>query len=178
MKKVGIDMMLGRRTRCHFRKLTPKTTIVKANLPVGVATKSLKLGSILGQYGLNAEDFCTFFNKNSQLIWKKGTIIPVIILISPTKTYILEYQLPTVYSIFDKVFNFNIRKFTYFQKSINRKTLIATAYKIAVFKSQSENPQILHKWVRQIIGSLRSYNLVNILRKSKVKFNWKKRRNK
>lgn len=176
MKKATLDQMLGKRTRCNYKKKFPKTIIVRANLPVGAATKSPPLGSILGQYGLNAQDFCNYFNENSALLWENATIIPIVILISPAKTFFIEYKLPTVYSLFDKVFDFRACPKGFFKKSLNKKLLIATAYKIAIIRAQSSNPVFLRKWVRQILSMIKSYNLFTSYQFLKQKFNYHKKK--
>jgi len=47
-EKSFTDMMLGRKTRCSYRKNPVKTAVVSANIPAGTATKV----PILGQYGV------------------------------------------------------------------------------------------------------------------------------
>jgi ribosomal protein L11 len=176
MKKVNLDQMLGKRTRCRYKKNIPKTIIVRANLPVGAATKSPPLGSILGQYGLDASDFCNYFNVNSAPLWESSTIIPIVIFISPVKTYLIEYKLPTVYSLFDKALAFRARPKGFFRKPSNRKLLVATAYKIALIKAQTSNPHFLQLWLRQILCSSNSYNLYNHFQFFKAKFNYRKKK--
>jgi len=175
MKKATFDLMLGKNTRCHYKRNIPKTTILRANLPVGVAKSTQALRTVFGNYGLNIEDFCNYFNTNSLLFWEAQQLIPIVILISPAKTYLIEYKLPTVYSLFDKVFKFRTKSKTYFVQPAYRKLLVATAYKIAIISSQSNNPIILRKYTRQILGSFRSYNIFSIFRYIKVKFNFRKK---
>jgi len=115
------------------------------------------------------------FNKNSVLIWDKNQEIPIVILISPAKTYIIEYKIPTVYSLFNRVFKFRTKPRIYFLKPRNRKLLVATAYKIAIIKAQTTNPQIVRKFTRQILSSFRSYNPFSYLRFSKPTFNFRKK---
>jgi ribosomal protein L11 len=107
MKKVGIDMMLGRNTRCHYKKRIPRTVILKATLPAGEATKAPPFGSTLGLNGVKADEFCSFFNKDSIKFWAKGVRINVIILISPSRSYIVEYKLPKVLFLLDQYFKVN-----------------------------------------------------------------------
>lgn len=61
----------------------------------------------MGLYGVKAEEFCNFFNKDSLNYWEKGTVVSVLILISPSKTYIVEYKLPTVYAMLNSYFDVN-----------------------------------------------------------------------
>lgn len=176
MKKATLDMLIGKRTRCHFRRNIPKTTILRTQLPVGQATKKPPLSSILGQYGLNTDAFCDLFNKNSISLWMVGTLIPVVILISPSKTYLIEYRLPTVFSLFEHVFKFRTIKWTHFYKSINRKLLIAHAYKIAILKAGTTNRREIYIWFSQILGTIYSMNVFEFDRLIKAKFNYKKKK--
>lgn len=175
MKKATFDVMLGKKTRCLFKKHAPKTTILCANLPVGVAKSTQALRTAFGNYGLNIEDFCNYFNTNSILLWEKQLLIPIVIFISAAKTYFVEYKLPTVYSLYDRMFKFKTCRKTYFTQSTNRKLLVATAYKIAAISSQSTNPMILRKYTRQILGSFSSYNLFSYFRRIKVKVNFRRK---
>lgn len=90
--------MLGSKTRCRWRKKGLKTIIVRGKLPAGEATKAPPLGSTLGLYGVKADDFCTFYNKDSLRFYEKGLVIPFVVLISSTKAYIVEYKIPSVYT--------------------------------------------------------------------------------
>lgn len=123
MKKVGLDMMLGRGSRCHYKKKIPKTIIVRARLPAGEATKAPPFGSTLGLYGVKAEDFCNFFNKDSLNYWEKGTVVSVLILISPSKTYIVEYKLPTVYAMLNSYFDVNSKDSILSSRNLRKYTL-------------------------------------------------------
>jgi len=175
MKKATFDLMLGKKTRCHYKKTTPKTTILRANLPVGVATSTQGLRTVFGNYGLNIEEFCNYFNTNSSLLWEARQLLPIVILISPAKTYLIEYKKPTVYSLYKKVFKFKTPLQTYFVKPINRKLLVATAYKIAVMSCQTNNLVILREYIKQILGSFRSYNVFSNSRFTKVKLMFRKK---
>jgi len=178
MKKATVDMILGRRTRCHYKKNSPKTIIIRANLPIGSAIKQPPLASILGQYGVNSSDFYTVFNKQSLQTYTSmlDCLVPVNIEITPSKAYSLTYGLPTVYKILEKIYNFDVCTPDHFRISMNRKTLIATTYDIAVLKSQSEDVKILRKWVLQVLKSLKSYNLFSYFRKRNRKLFFKRKR--
>lgn len=110
MKKVGIDMMLGQRSKSYYKKKAPRTTILKATLPAGEATKAPPFGSTLGLYGVKADEFCTNFNKESTKYWEQGVKVAILILISPSKTYIIEYKLPTVHFLLDSYLNVELGK--------------------------------------------------------------------
>lgn len=98
-------------------------------------------------------------------------------IISPTKTYIVEYKLPTVMSLFEKVFNLKNIHWTYFLKSKNRKRLIRTAYKIALLKAGTIiNTAEVYTWYSQVLGTLYSLNLFEFDRLIKAKINYKKKK--
>lgn len=78
MKKVNIDLMLGRRTRCHYRRTIQRTILIYSFLPATKATKVSLLGPILTRYGLDSETVYTQFNKKT-LNWLPGIQIPVAI---------------------------------------------------------------------------------------------------
>jgi len=169
MKKVSLDMMLGRKTRCLYKKSPAKTLIVRANLPAGNVQKV----PILGQYGINSEQFCTTFNQYSTQIFQKNLVIPIIIVIPPSKQYVIEYNISTITHLLDLVFSLDKRSYTYFQANTPRKLFLFSAYKMSALKSNSVNYR--DRWMPQIIGSLRSCNMLSILRKVKKKFNYKKK---
>jgi len=100
------------------------------------------------------------------------------IFISPAKTYLIEYKLPTVYTLLDTIFRFKTKRYTFFHQSQNIKKLVATAYKIALIQGQTCHPVMVYKLMNQILGSFRSYNLFSSLRLLKVKFNFRKKKNK
>jgi len=66
MKKVTVDLMLGRKSRTHFRKTGPKSMIVAAQMPVATATKSSSYGLRFGKTGLNAGEICDKFNEQQK----------------------------------------------------------------------------------------------------------------
>lgn len=140
------------------------------------ATKSPPLGPKLGQFGLNAESFCDVFNKSSSVLWKSGLKIPIAIMISPSKTYIVENQFPSVYSLTDVIFDVGTKQKAGKRLPKAKKTFLLVMYKIALIKSQTKNPKILTKWVFQVSGSMRSYQLYDKNRKAKRRFNYKKKK--
>jgi len=175
MKRASFEHMLGKKTRCHYKRNTPRTTILRAILPVGKAETTQAMRTVFGNYGLKTEDFCEYFNINSQLFWETQQLIQIVILISPSKTYLIEYKLPTVYSLLNKVFKFRIRSDTYFMRPKVRKLLVATVYKIAIICSQSTNLDIIRKYMKSILISLHTYSLFDAFRYVKVKFNFRRK---
>jgi len=154
--------MLGRKSKCYIRKFIPNTFYLYANLPVGQATKSPPLGPKLGQYGLNAESLCDEFNKSSLAIWKSGLKIPTVIMVTPSKTFVLENQFPSVYSLINTIFDVGTKQKTGKKLPKAKRVLLLIIYKIALIKSQTLRNNILMRWVFQVSGSLRSYQYMII----------------
>ena len=50
MKKLSIDLMLGRKTKCYIRKFLQSNVFIFATLPVG-KQQNTTLRSQMGQYG-------------------------------------------------------------------------------------------------------------------------------
>lgn len=72
MKRATFEIMLGKKTRCLYKRNIPKSTILCANLPVGTAKSTQALRTAFGNYGLNIEEFCNYFNTNSLLLWESN----------------------------------------------------------------------------------------------------------
>jgi len=99
MKKVTIDLLLGRRTKCHFRRTTPKTHLIRGIFPVGNAVKTVALGTTLSQRGLFVDEVIKQINIDMKdLVGMRG-FRTSLIYASPAKTFVLEYQLPTIYAL-------------------------------------------------------------------------------
>jgi len=170
MKKVTVDLLLGRNTKCQFKRTSPKTVIIKVAFPVGKAVKSPSLGTALSKYGLNTEEVLTQINNESKnLNWTNGIRIPILIYISPAKTFVLEYQIPTVYTLLNIFLNMDTKENTTITLPKLKTTLLGILYKIAIIKSQSLNQRILEKWLSQAIGSFNSCNPYDFERKLKKK---------
>jgi len=129
MKKVSLDMLLGKKTRCFYKKPTAKTTIFKAIIPAGSAVKTPQIGSLLGQYGVDSTKFYKTLN-DSTTFWQLGLLIPIIVFISPTKTYSIEYKFPTVYTLLDLCLNFRKRNHFYFRVALNKKNYLLLVIKL------------------------------------------------
>jgi len=176
MKKVSISLMMGRKTRCYIRTIYPPAIYIFATLPVGQASKSPPLGPKLGQFGLNAESLCDEFNKTSLAVWKSQLKIPTVIFVTPSKTYVLENQFPSVYSLTDTVFSVGTKQKAGKRLPKVKKVLLRTIYKIAIVISRSKKKKILFRTVCEVCGSFRSYQLFLYNRKKKYRFNFKKKK--
>lgn len=67
-------------------------TVFKIQLPAGKANPAPPVGPVLGQHGLNIQDFCSQFNDATKD--KGNTIIPVEVTVYEDRTYSMKYKSP------------------------------------------------------------------------------------
>ena len=70
----------------------PIKAIVKLQITAGQANPATPVGTALGPYGLNIQDFCSRFNEATKD--KKGNIIPVELTIYEDRTFDLKLKTP------------------------------------------------------------------------------------
>ena len=75
-------------------------TIIKLNLPAGVATPAPPVGPALGQHGLPIMDFVRAYNEKTAD--KKGQIIPAVITVYTDRTFSFITKLPPVAALIKK----------------------------------------------------------------------------
>lgn len=75
-------------------------TIIKLNLPAGVATPAPPVGPALGQHGLPIMDFVRAYNEKTAD--KKGQIIPAVITVYTDRTFSFITKLPPVAELIKK----------------------------------------------------------------------------
>ena len=75
-------------------------TIIKLNLPAGVATPAPPVGPALGQHGLPIMEFIKAYNDKTAD--KKGTIIPAVITVYEDRTFTFITKLPPVSTLIKK----------------------------------------------------------------------------
>ena len=75
-------------------------TIIKLNLPAGVATPAPPVGPALGQHGLPIMEFIKAYNEKTAD--KKGTIIPAVITVYEDRTFTFVTKLPPVSTLIKK----------------------------------------------------------------------------
>lgn len=69
-------------------------TIIKLNLPAGVATAAPPVGPALGQHGLPIMEFIKAYNERTAKL--KGQIIPAVITVFEDRTFSFITKLPPV----------------------------------------------------------------------------------
>lgn len=67
-------------------------TLIKLNLPAGVATPAPPAGPVLGQHGVNIMEFVKQYNERTAN--EKGTIIPVVITVFEDRTFTFVTKTP------------------------------------------------------------------------------------
>jgi len=170
MKKVPLDIMLGRRTKNRYKRRSPKTITFRANFPVGSAAKTPLLTASMGLYGVKIDDVCNQFNQESELMWKKSTLIPIVLVLSQRKTHSIEYKAPSVYTLYRLLFRRRRRK-EYRKARLKYKVLVAL-YQIALLKTDTTNDDVMKGWISQILGTIFSCHFTDPRRRRKVQSKW------
>ncbi len=75
-------------------------TIIKLNLPAGVATPAPPVGPALGQHGLPIMEFIKAYNERTAKL--KGQIIPAVITVYEDRTFSFITKLPPVAAMIKK----------------------------------------------------------------------------
>lgn len=76
-----------------------KTTI-KLQLPAGAANPAPPVGPMLGQHGVNIQEFCKQFNERTQD--KKGNIIPAVITVYEDRSFTFVLKTPPASELIKK----------------------------------------------------------------------------
>lgn len=75
-------------------------TIIKLQIPAGQANPSPPVGPVLGQHGLNIQEFCMKFNEATKD--KRGDIIPVEISVFEDRSYDFKLKTPPTAELLKK----------------------------------------------------------------------------
>lgn len=75
-------------------------TLIKLNIPAGVATPAPPVGPALGQHGLPIMEFVKAFNDKTES--KKGNILPVVITVYEDRTFSFITKEPPVAEMIKK----------------------------------------------------------------------------
>jgi ribosomal protein L11 len=177
MKPFNLDICL-KRSSIYWKKSTPKTTIVRANILAGKAIKQPPLGSVLGTYGVNAENFCTQFNAATMLTHNQTVkaLLPTVITISPGRTFSFKTLIPTVHSLFRAVLPTKALFRAIKGLSCYKMILLTTLYKVVVIRTGSLLENTLSNLLLQIFSVLHTYDLHEIGEKSTSKGYFRRRK--
>ncbi|MCA9378822.1 50S ribosomal protein L11 [Candidatus Dojkabacteria bacterium] len=77
--------------------------VVSLQVPAGKATPAPPLGPILGQNGVNIQEFCTQFNDMTKD--KMGDVLPVKLTVMGDNSFKIKVKEPTVASMIKKAIN-------------------------------------------------------------------------
>lgn len=178
MKKVTLDLMLGRKSKSHFRKFGQKSSMVAAQMPVNTATKASPYGLRFGKNGLNAGEICDNFNNKSKNVWEEALELPAEFIVNSTKTYTMEIKAPTVYTLHNAIYDIGNKTKKTVELPKSKETVLYMVYKMALLKTESTKKEDIERSITEICGSQKSYDLYNPWRKEKKSFNYKKKNKK
>jgi large subunit ribosomal protein L11 len=77
----------------------------KIQLVAGMATPAPPVGPILGQHGVNIQQFCVQFNDKTENLKGSGLKVPVICYVFEDKTFELELKTPLTSALIKKELN-------------------------------------------------------------------------
>ena len=80
----------------------PYKSKFKIQLVAGMATPAPPVGPILGQHGVNIQQFCTQFNDKTADLKGSGLKVPVICYVFEDKTFELELKTPLTSDLIKK----------------------------------------------------------------------------
>jgi len=170
MKKLGADLILGRKSKVLFKKIPAKTIRIKANILTGQENRI----PILGQFGIQAEGFMKKFLELTNE-FKEGTLLPTDIVILPSKQYVILPKVSSSFYITSKILP--TENPAYWRSIINAQKILKTSlYTFSKISNIKNNHEIIRKDVRSLIGSLKSWHLNDPERCVKKKFNYKKKK--
>jgi large subunit ribosomal protein L11 len=74
----------------------------KIQLKAGAATPAPPVGPVLGQYGVNIQQFCVAYNDGTADLKGSGLVIPVICYVFEDKSFELEFKTPLTSDLIKK----------------------------------------------------------------------------
>ena len=80
----------------------PFASKFKIQLKAGAATPAPPVGPVLGQHGVNIQQFCQQFNDGTDQFKSEGFTIPVICYVFEDKTFELEFKTPPASNLIKK----------------------------------------------------------------------------
>jgi large subunit ribosomal protein L11 len=137
--------------------------LLKVIIPAGCASITPPLGPLLGQYGININEFCKEFNEESN-IFEKETLIPLKIYFASNKNFYIEFLTLSVSYLIKKLIESNEKEDLVFFKD----EFLIIAYQIAFYKLNIYNFSFINielsnlffkNYINCIIGTMRSFGL-------------------
>jgi len=128
-------------------------TLIKLNIPAGVATPAPPVGPALGQHGLPIMEFVKAFNDRT--LSKKGDILPVVITVYEDRTFSFLTKEPPVAEMIKKTLNLEKGSGTALKEPVG--SLTATQVKsIAEAKLPDLNTKNVEAAIKIVEGTARS----------------------
>jgi large subunit ribosomal protein L11 len=85
--------------------MAPKRPFVskfKIQLQAGAATPAPPVGPVLGQYGVNIQQFCVGYNDGTADLKGSGLVVPVVCYVFEDKSFELEFKTPLTSALIKK----------------------------------------------------------------------------
>ncbi|MCX6736919.1 MAG: 50S ribosomal protein L11 [Candidatus Parcubacteria bacterium] len=134
----------------------PIKTVIKLQIPAGVANPAPPVGPALGQHGLNIQEFCMKFN--AATAQQAGNIIPVEITVYTDRTFDLTFKQPPVSDMLRKAVGVEKGSGNPLKSKIG-KISRAQAEEIAKKKMPDLNTDDLEAAVKTVTGTARSMGI-------------------
>lgn len=128
-------------------------TILKLNLPAGIATPAPPVGPILGQAGINMMDFLKQYN--AATADQKGQVIPAEITVFENNSFSFVLKLPPVSDLIKQTLKLKVGSSTA-GKDNKAKLTMDQVKAIAEKKMPDMNTKNLDAAMQSIIGSAKS----------------------
>lgn len=131
-------------------------TVLKLNLPAGIATPAPPVGPILGQAGINMMDFLKQYN--AATADQKGQVIPAEITVFENNSFSFVLKLPPVSDLIKQTLKLKAGSATA-GKDNKSKLTMDQVKAIAEKKMPDMNTNDLDAAMKSIIGSARSMGI-------------------
>lgn len=79
------------------------SSIFKMEIPAGKANPAPPIGPILGQNGINIQEFCNEFNNKTKDMM--GDVLPLVVTVYKDRSFKMQIKQPTVSGLIKKKFN-------------------------------------------------------------------------
>jgi len=131
-------------------------TVLKLNLPAGIATPAPPVGPILGQAGINMMDFLKQYN--AQTADQKGQVIPAEITVFENNSFSFVLKLPPVSDLIKQTLKLKAGSATA-GKDNKLKLTMDQVKAIAEKKMPDMNTKNLDSAIQSVIGSAKSMGI-------------------
>lgn len=131
-------------------------TIVKLNLPAGVATAAPPVGPALGQHGLPIMEFIKAYNERTSKL--KGQIIPAVITVFEDRTFTFITKLPPVAAMIKKTLGLE-KAGGKAGREVAGKLSLAQVTQIATDKLPDLNTDSVEQAIKVVKGTARSMGI-------------------